>query len=176
MLNAIDRDPSGVAVILCPDFGLREWLVDQVESLASKSAEPIRLAEVEAALAERSRLVLLVPKNEREAVLDLDASRDRILHVPRSQPIVLFLLRDGDGARALAIEAPSLRSWIAGSDADPEKLAEVDVTAERTAFTSEHGETPEAWLARWRAGAIPETSSNYRAAHQAALLEERGHA
>jgi hypothetical protein len=26
--NAIDREPSGVAVILCPDFGLRDWIVE----------------------------------------------------------------------------------------------------------------------------------------------------
>ena len=174
-MNAVGRDSGGVAVVYCPDLSLREWLVNQVESLAPSAAAPLQVEDVEGALQHPTRLALLVPSNEREAVLDLDASRDRMLEPGRSQPIVLFLLRDGDGARALAIEAPSLRSWIAGSDADPEKLAEVDVTAERAAFASEHGETPEAWLARWRAGAIPETSSNYRAAHQAALLEERGH-
>src|SRR6187402_3360243 len=124
MLNAVDREAGGVAMVLCPDFGLRDWLVEQVESLAPEAAHALRVSNVEAALAEPKRLVLLIPRDEREAVLDLDASRDRILQEPaRSQPIVLFLLRAGDGERALANEAPSLRSWIGGSDADPESLA-----------------------------------------------------
>lgn len=175
LLNAIDRDPGGVAIVLCPDFGLRDWLVEQVETLIPKDANAVRLTEVEAALAEPSRLVLLIPKDEREVVLDLDASRDRILQEPgRSQPIVLFLLRDGDGERSLANEAPSLRSWIGGSDADPEKLAEIDVLKERAAFETKHNLTPETWLTRWRSGALPETASNFRTAHEAMLLEERG--
>jgi hypothetical protein len=163
--------------VLCPDFGLRDWLVEQVESLVPEEAHPLRVSDVEEALAEPTRLVLLVPKDERGAVLDLDASRDRILQEPaRSQPIVLFLLRGGDGARALANEAPGLRSWIGGSDADPEALAEIDVPEERAAFEREHGVTPEAWLTRWRSGALPETTSHFRTAHTAMLLEDQGHA
>lgn len=175
LLNAIDRDPGGVAIVLCPDFGLRDWLVEQVESLIPEGAKAIRATEVEAALEEPARLVLLIPKDEREAVRDLDASRDRMLQDPgRSQPIVLFLLRDGDGECALANDAPSLRSWVSGSDADPEKLAEIDVPKERGAFETKHGVTPEAWLEQWRSGALPEAASNFRTAHEAMLLEERG--
>jgi hypothetical protein len=86
MLNAIDREAGGVAMVLCPDFGLRDWLVEQVESLVPEEAHALRVFDVEAALAEPTRLVLLIPKDEREAVLDLDASRDRILQEPaRSQ-------------------------------------------------------------------------------------------
>lgn len=177
LLNAIDREAGGVAIVLCPDFALRDWLVEQVESLIPDDAHAVRVSEVEAAFAEPTRLVLLIPKDEREAVLDLDASRDRILLEPgRSHPIVLFLLRDGDGVRALANEAPSLRSWIGGSDADPEALAEIDLPRERTAFEREQGVTPEVWLARWRSGALPETASNFRTAHGAMLLEDRGQA
>lgn len=177
MLNAVDREAGGVAIVLCPDFGLRDWLVEQLESLVSEEVNALRVFDVEAALAEPARLVLLIPKDEREAVLGLDASRDRILQEPaRSQPIVLFLLRDGDGERALAKEAPSLRSWIGGSDADPEALAEIDVPKERAAFEREHGVTPEAWLAQWRSGALPETASNFRTTHSAMLLEDRGQA
>ena len=177
LLNAVDRDPGGVAIVLCPDFGLRDWLVEQVESLVPEQAHALRVTDVESALAQPTRLVLLIPKDEREAVLDLDASRDRALQEPgRSQPIVLFLLRDGDGELALANEAPSLRSWIGGSDADPEKLAEIDVPKERAAFEAKHGVTPEAWLQRWRSGALPETASNFRTAHGAMLLEDRGQA
>lgn len=177
LFNAVDRDPGGVAIVLCPDFGLREWLIEQVESLVPDEARALRVFNVEAALAEPSRLVLLVPDNERETVLDLDSSRDRIIQEPgRSQPIVLFLLRDGDGERTLANDAPSLRSWVSGSDADPEKLAEIDVPKERAAFEVKHGATPESWLAQWRSGTLPETGANYRAAHEAMLLEEREHA
>lgn len=175
LMNAIDRDPGGVAVVLCPDFGLRDWLVEQVENLVPDGVSAVRVADVESALAE-PRLVLLIPRDEREAVLDLDASRDRILQGSgRTEPIVLFLLRDGDGERALASEAPSLRSWIGGSDTDPEKLAEIDVPAERHAFEAKHGVTPEAWLTQWRAGALPESTANLRTAHEAMLLEDRGH-
>ena len=42
-------------------------------------------------------MVLLVPADEREVVLDLDASRDRLLEPARAHPVVLFLLRNGDG-------------------------------------------------------------------------------
>lgn len=177
LLNAIDRDPGGVAIVLCPDFGLRDWLVEQVETLVPEGANAVRVAEVEPALADPSRLVLLIPKDERATVLNLDGSRDRILQKPgRSQPIVLFLLRGGDGEHTLANEAASLRSWVGGSDADPEKLAEIDVPTERTAFESKHGVTPETWLTEWRSGALPETAQNFRTAHEAMLLEERGQA
>ncbi|WAS95052.1 hypothetical protein [Nannocystis punicea] len=174
LLNAIDRDPGGVAVVLCPDFGLRDWLVEEVESLVSDGLNVVRVTDVEAALAEPTRLVLLIPGDEREVVLELDASRDRLLQEPvRTQPIVLFLLRDGDGERTLANEAPSLRSWIGGSDADPEELAEIDVPKERATFEAKHGLTPEEWLGQWREGALPQTGPNYRIAYDAMMIERR---
>ncbi len=174
LLNAVEREAGGVAVVYCPDFGLREWLVEQVEELVATETATLRVADVEAALAQPNRLVLLIPDNEREAVLDLDASRDRILQDPgRSQPIVLFLLRNGDGARTLARDAPSLRSWVGGSDTDPEKIAEIDVPAERQNFRDQNGLTPEDFLGRWRSGELPESGPNFRLAHQAMLLEER---
>lgn len=172
LLNAVDRDSGGVAVVLCPDFGLRDWLAEQVESLVPEEAYPLRVSNAEDAIAAPTRLALLLPENEREAVLDLDASRDRILHGPgRAHPIVLFLLRDGDGEHALAREAPSLRSWISGSDVDPEKLAEVDVPKERAAFAAKHGVTPESWLTQWRSGSLPQNGENYRTAYDALLIE-----
>lgn len=175
LFNAIDREVGGVAVIRCPDLGLREWLVEQVESLVPDAARARRVTDVEAALREPNRLVLLIPQNERDAVLDLDASRDRILEGPaRTQPIVLFLLRDGDGEQALASEAPSIRSWVSGSEADPEALAEIDIEKGREAFDAEHHLTPEAWLERWRSGALPMTGANFRTAFDASLLEIEG--
>lgn len=171
MINAIERDKGGVAVIWCPDLGLRDWLVGEVESVAAADAHPVRKEDVEAALAEPSRLVLLVPQNEYEVVLELDASRDRVLEAQRSQPIVLFLIRGGDGQRALAAEAMSLASWIGGSDADPDAIAHVDAKVEREAFEHDLGITPETWLEGWRKGSRPQTAENYRTAYRAMLLE-----
>ncbi|MCB9531336.1 MAG: hypothetical protein H6700_06190 [Myxococcales bacterium] len=175
MLNALDREAGGVAIIWCPDFGLRDWLVGQVESLVSEEARPVRLSDVEAALTEPERLVLLVPHNEREVVLDLDGSRDRTLENPRrSQPIVLFLLRGGDGAHALAADAPSLRSWVSGSDPDPEALAEapseVDLDTERQKFFARTHRTPEEWLRNWRAANVVRNAENYSLAVLADFL------
>lgn len=172
LTNAIDRDQGGIAVVYCPDLGLLEWLVGEVESLAPPGSNPVRKHDIEGALAEPSRLVLLVPDNEREVVLDLDASRDRLLEPGvRSQAIVLFLIRGGDGQHALAAEAMSLASWIGGSDADPEALAELDVDAARAEFQREWGETPEAWLASWRSGTHSLDLRNFRTAYRAMLLE-----
>jgi hypothetical protein len=171
ILNALDRDTGGIVVVWCPDFGLREWLVGEVESVASADARPFRTETVEDALATPERLALLVPRSEREAVLDLDASRDRLLETQRSQPVVLFLLRNGDGQRALAESRASLASWIEGSDADPEMLAEVDPEAERAAFIDATGESPEEFLAKWRSGQIADTTANLGRAYRAMLLE-----
>ncbi|MEO8900011.1 MAG: hypothetical protein ABI488_00445 [Polyangiaceae bacterium] len=172
MINAIERDKGGVAIMWCPDLGLREWLVGEVESVAGADTNPVRKENVEAALAEPTRLVLLVPRDERSVVLDLDASRDRLLEM-RTQPIVLFLVRNSDGQRALAEEAMSLASWVGGSDADPESLAEVDPKAEREAFVREIGKSPEAWLKEWRDASLPHSAANFRTAYRAMLLENR---
>lgn len=176
LANALERDEGGVVVVWCPDFGLRAWFVDEVESLARPEARPLHTTTVEQALAAPDRLALLVPNNEREAVLDLDGSRDRLLGTEdgtpaRTQPVVLFLLRDGDGRRALAEEAPSLWSWVAGNDPDPEALAEVDVDTERRAFEQETGQSPEAWLAEWRRESLSPSPKTYRLAYRAMLLE-----
>lgn len=173
MVNAIERDVGGVSIVLCPDLKRREWLVDDVESVVPTAAQAFRTASAEEALKRRDELALLVPDNEREVVLDLDACRDQALEPARSQPIVLFLLRGGDGYAALAREAPSLWSWACGSDADPEAMAEIDVPAERAEFANETGQTPESWLASWLAGEMPRTSVNYATAYRAKLLEAR---
>ena len=114
LLGAIERDEGGIAVVWCPDMGLREWLVGEVESLVPTATQPFRASTVEEALVLPNRMALLIPDNEEEVVLDLDGSRDRLRNEenPRTQPIVLFLLRNGDGQRALAEKAISLASWI----------------------------------------------------------------
>jgi hypothetical protein len=172
LANALQRDKGGLAIVWCPDLGLRQWLVGEVESLAPTGARPIQVSGVEEAIGAPDRMVLLVPGDEREVVLDLDASRDRLLEPERTHPVVLFLLRGGDGQRALAESAPSLWSWAAGSDADPEELAEIDLTAERAAFEAKHGATPEEWLARWRAEKIAHSAQNLSVAYRAMLLGE----
>lgn len=173
ILSTIQRDPTGVGLIWCPDFELRDWLVDEVESVAPKGSQPFRVSDVASALVEPTRMVLLVPTNEAETVRDLDANRDR-LEQGRSQPVVLFLLRHGDGERVLASEALNLRSWLRGSDADPDALAEVDVPKERAAFEARHGVAPAVWLAQWRSGALPNTGENLCISYDAQLLERRG--
>jgi hypothetical protein len=171
LARALQRDEGGLAIVWCPDLGLRDWLVGEVESLASTGAQPIRVSAVKDAIGAPDRMVLLVPLDEREVVLDLDASRDRLLEPGRTHPVVLFLLRNGDGQRALAEEAPSLWSWAAGRDVDPEALAEIDPVAERMAFEAKHGATPEAWLVRWRAGGLAHNAENISTAYRAMLLE-----
>ena len=177
LIGALERDEGGIAVVWCPDLGLREWLVGEVESVARADAYPFRTSSVEEAIAQPERMALLIPNDERAVVLDLEGSRDRLLNDeggarPRTQPIVLFLLRNGDGQKCLATEAFSLESWIKGSDADPELLAEIDVPKEREAFLQTHGQSPEAWLRAWRAGELPQNTANFQASYRAFLLEE----
>lgn len=175
LMNAIERDLGSVAVVWCSDLGMRDWLVGEVDSLAPTGSSPILVHDVEAAISRPAQLALLVPDNERQTVLDLDASRDRLRgeEAPRAQPIVLFLLRGGDGERALAEEAVSLASWVGGNSADPEAIAQVDPELERAEFASTHGTTPERWLDGWREGKCLHTPENYRTAYRALLLEER---
>lgn len=170
ILSTIERDPSGIGVIWCPDFALRDWLVGEVESLAPEGSHPLRMADVASALVERGRMILLVPTNEAEAVRDLDANRDRLV-VERTQPIVVFLLRHGDGERALSTEAVNLGRWLRGSDADPDALAEIDPVAERAAFVAAVGERPEEFLAKWRTEKLPNNSKNLGLSYWANLLE-----
>ncbi len=189
LLSAIERDIGGIAIIWCPDLGLRDWLITQVESLAPSAARPFRTDSVEEAIAAPDRMALLVPRDEKETVLELDGSRDRLRGVdtPRTQPVVVFLARNGDGARALAENAPSLASWVRGCDADPEELASVDVPAERHRFTERTGKTPEEWLDSWSSGTSPRTGEAYAIRDEAGAslasdlrkklidLAERGH-
>lgn len=173
LLSAIERDLGGVAVVWCPDLGLREWLVDEVAGLAGPMAAPFRTASVDDAIRTPDRMALLVPSDERLVVDELEGRRDQLLaDPPRTQPIVLFLLRDGDGHVALA-NAPGLSSWVRGSDVDPDRIAEVDVRADRARFEAEVGQSVENWLADWRAGVIPRDGMSFANAYWAALLEDQ---
>ena len=172
LISAIERDRGGVAVIWCPDLGHREWLIDEVAGLASPGARPIRTASVDEAIETPDRMVLLVPNDEEAVIDEVECRRDQLLaDPPRTQPVILFLLRDGDGRVALA-KSPSLSSWIGRSDVDPDRIAEVDAPGERARFQAEVGESVEAWLARWRAGDIPRDGETFARAYWAALLEQ----
>lgn len=171
LLGALDRDPGGIALVWSPlDFGIRDWLVSQVASLAPERS-PLTVSTVDEALAAPDRLALLVPRNEREVVEDLDACRERIRSEehPRTQPIVLFLFRGTEAQQALA-SAASLRSLVGGSDPDPEALAEVDVPRERAEFQRRTGVTPEDWLRGWEDESRPRTAEAYALAAWAKLL------
>jgi hypothetical protein len=146
LISAMERDPGGVAVVWCPDLGLRDSLIAEVEGLARSDAQPLRTASVTDAIRAPDRLVLLVPRDERAVVEDLDGSRDQLLAKERTMPVILFLLRNGDGREALA-RAPSLSSWVRGSDVDPDELAEIDVAADRARFEAEVGQSVNDWLA-----------------------------
>jgi hypothetical protein len=173
LVGAMERDLGGLAIVFCRDLWMRERLVEDIESLAATAARSFRTSDVRAAIAAHDRLVLLIPENEREVVLDLDGAREETLEPPRSQPIVLFLVREGDGSQTLATGAPSVWSWTSGNVVDPESLGEIDVEAERKRFHERTGQTPEEWLAQWRTGGTPHNALAYTLAYRAALLERR---
>lgn len=156
-------------------YGTREglaWNLADVRGLAPPAADPVVVHDYEAALAHPHRLALLEPADEVATVLEMDGGRDRIFAPERTQPIVLFLLRDGDGDRALHAEATSLRSFVTGSEVDPDRIDTVDVAEERARFLAETGRAPDAWLAAWSAGELPTTADNYRRAFTARWLVE----
>ena len=171
LLSAIGRDLGGIAVVWCPDLGLRDWLVEEVAGLAAPDDSPVQVSSIEDVIKAPHRMVLLVPNDERAVVEELEGRRDQLLaDPPRTQPVILFLLRDGDGRVELA-RSPSLSSWIRGSDVDPDQLAEVDVTSERARFEAETGQSAEAWLRDWRTGSIHRNGETFARAYWAALLE-----
>jgi hypothetical protein len=172
IVNALQRDVGGIVIIWCADLGLREWLVDEVESLVPRSGGPFRTRLVEDAIASPDEVALLVPDAGRDpdVVAELDGSRDRLRD--RTQPVIVFLLRDPVVLQALA-RAPSLDSWVRGSEPDPEADAAIDVAAERDRFQREAHLTPEQWLAEWRSTPALRTASSYARAYWAMLLEGR---
>ncbi|MBI4817461.1 MAG: hypothetical protein HY791_14465 [Deltaproteobacteria bacterium] len=169
ILSALRRDQGGLVLFWYPDDQARLELIGQVEALTGESITETE--SVEEALAARDRLVFLRSNREQELVLELDGNRDRFLEPKRARPVVLLLQRDGPGRDALTKDAPSLRSWIAGSDPDPELIATIDVDAARSSFSKQFGASPESWLERWRAGKIAATLDNFGALHRASLLE-----
>jgi|JI10StandDraft_1071094.scaffolds.fasta_scaffold174068_2 hypothetical protein len=169
LVNALERDRGGLAIVIWPSLELRAWLIDEVAALPAmaEGGGAVVVKTVDDALSAGDRPVLLVPEDERVAVDDLDGSRDQFAE--RSYPLVLFLYRDGDGERLLPFR-PSLASWARGSRVDPDQLAEVDLDAERKRFFAEVGEPPMTWLEKWHARQVPRDGAGYARAYWAELL------
>ncbi len=144
--------------------------IADVLGIAPADADPMTVETYEAALAAPTRLVLLLPRDEVAAVLEMDGGRDRILSPARAQPVLLFLLRGGDGDRTLHTDATSLRSFVQGSEADPDLADTADPQAERAAFAEENAASPEIWLSRWADGEIAPSAAAYRTAVRARWL------
>lgn len=170
LASALDRDASAFVVVYYPERITRESLLADVESLLPASVPHLRTASIDEALAHPEALVSLLPDDESAAVLTLDGMREHFLQPPRQQPVVLFLLRGGQGEKTLP-HAPAFASWIRGQEVDPEKLAQIDVEQERGDFLARTGRTPQVWLASWRAGEMAATAETLALSYRAQLLE-----
>ncbi len=163
------RSQTPVVIVLYEDAGLREELISEMKTMAPVGASFRQSSDVEDAFRMPDSLLFLVPTDERQAVLTLDGRRDALPE--RHSPVVLLLIRDGDGVRSLS-DAPGLASWVQGSEVDPHRLAQIDLRRERERFKEMTGRWPEEWLAAYRLGQIPDTLENGLWASRAGLLEE----
>ena len=137
------------------DVPEREDLVAALRAFAPAGVAIDESRTVDDAFQNPDHVVLLLPDNEAEAVKALAAGRDGLEALGRTQPVFLFLLRGGTGDAALRA-SPHLQSWMQGRDVDRELVESIDVPSERKRFQEEAGATPEEWLARWKAGGLPD--------------------
>jgi hypothetical protein len=145
-------------------------LIREVEELVMPGSDPFRTASAAEAIDDPRRMALLVPDDDAVAVHDLSSCCDQIL-ANRDHPVVLFLLRNGDGLTELA-RSPSLSSVVRGRDVDPEQDSEMDVSKERDGFIAGTGNTPKDWLVAWHAGRIRRDGNALSLAYLAAMLVE----
>jgi hypothetical protein len=162
------RSGNPIIVVLYEDAGLREELMSEMEALLPIGCKVLRSSDMAEAFRTPDTFLFLTPPDERQALLALDGRRDALLD--RRAPIILLLLRDGDGVRSLS-EVPGLASWLQGNEIDPYRLQQIDWKQEREAFERQTGLSPEGWLAAYRAGRLPDTLENGLLATQAGLLE-----
>ena len=164
------HEGSPISCVYYADLVGREDTAELLEAFAQDSHVVRRTARVDDAFDEAcaKTALLLLPDDERDAVLELDGRREALAE--RQAPVVLFLLRDGQGARALA-EAPGLAGWLRGRDVDPERLDAMDLEAESASFEKDTGRTAAAWLSAWRAGELTDTLGNNLTLQRALLLE-----
>ncbi len=165
LLLAVDSaDP--LALVVYDDGEGREALIDEVETL--RPADWVRIDDPMCVFTEQ-RPVLLTPLDEAACVRRLEGRRD-ILLARGESPVVLFLLGGGTGLAALS-QAPNLKSWLQGAQAEPD--APLDLDTERRSFEAKTGASPEVWLKRWRRGEIAESAQTHGLAIRAGLLEQR---
>jgi hypothetical protein len=162
------RSDNPIIVVLYEDMGLREALVSEMEALLPSGCKVQRSSDVREAFRTPDVFLFLAPPDERQALMALDGRRDALLD--RRAPIVLLLLRDGEGVRSLS-DVPGLASWVQGNEVDPYTLQQIDWRQERESFERQTGLSPEGWLEAYRAGRIPDTLENGLLATHAGLLE-----
>jgi hypothetical protein len=156
-----------IGLVIYSDYEQRSELITELELLAPSGIQVLRATTLDEALPSPRALVLLTPPDEGATVIELDGRREHF--VDRQVPLLLFLLRGGEGLRVLA-DAPGLASWLSGSEVEPERLQNIDVAAETKAFIERTGKKPDAWLAAYEAGDLPETFENILLTHRARLL------
>jgi hypothetical protein len=156
-----------IGLVIYSDYSQRNELLTELELLAPSGIQVLRATTLEEALPHPNALVLLMPPDEGATVLELDGRREQFMD--RQVPLLLFLLRGGDGLSRLA-DAPGLASWLNGSEVEPERLQSIDVEAETRAFIARTGKNPEAWLAAYASGELPESFENILLTHRARLL------
>lgn len=151
------------------DFGLRDSLLDETQSLIVPGADIARTECIDDLFTRLDTVLLFTPADEAAAVFELDGRRDALL--ARTAPAVLFLLRGGSGDDALR-HAPGLASWVRQHMLDPERVAAIDPAAERAAFEAATGHTPEAWLERHGSEDCPRETQHTARLFRALLLAE----
>ncbi|WP_224370175.1 hypothetical protein [Hyalangium versicolor] len=162
------RSGNPIIAVLYEDAGLLEELVSEMESLLPIGSKVQRSSDVSASFQTPDAFLFLAPPDERQALLTLDGRRDALLD--RRSPVVLLLLRGGEGVQSLS-DVPGLSSWLQGNEIDPYRLQQIDPKHERESFEQQTGRSPEEWLVDYRAGRIPGTLENSLLATRAGLLE-----
>ena len=166
-LFRILQEGTPLGLVLYPDLGALGDVIETVQLVAPESLRFIYTRDVEDAFTRLASPLLLTPDDEVATVRTLDGRREALLS--REAPVILFLLKGGEGERALR-HAPGLASWLQGRAFDPEP-AVVELERERAAFEGLAGRTPRAFLAAWNQGELPDTLTNNLLYQRALLLE-----
>lgn len=164
------RSERPIACVLYEDFRAREQLIELSYLVAPSEYEVHRTETLDEVFREdrRGTLLLLAPSNEVDAVRRLDANLAAIEE--RTAPVIVFLLRRGSGRQELTTRK-KLAALLGDRELDPEDLDTFEIEVERQRFCDEVEQTPEEWLAEWRAGKKLDTPENNLLLHQALLLE-----
>lgn len=165
------QEQGPLIVVLYEEHTHRSDLAERIRYLLPAGVASVDSDDLAAALTHPDQAVLLAPPDEPETLLQLEGIREQLL--PRTQPVILFLLRGGAAIRLLKeIEGASLASWLRGRIIDAARLERVDVSESKERFVEMTGLAPSDWLASWRSGAIADTQENQLTYHEAMLLVE----